>query len=45
MFLTLADADADIDVRELQVVALAADCLGLPFERVVDYLTGMLAGG
>ena len=41
LFFAICEVDADIDVRELEVLALAADQLGLSFDDVVARLTGL----
>ena len=41
LFFAVCEVDADIDVRELEVVTLAADQLGLSFDDVVARLTGL----
>ncbi len=44
LFLAVSDADAHIDVRELEVIAMAADQLGVPFDDVIAYTTTMMSG-
>ena len=45
LFLAVCESDSEIDVRELEVLALAADQLGLPFEDVIGYLDGIAPKG
>ena len=44
LFFAMCEVDAEVDVRELEVLALAADQLGLPFEAVIERITGLFAG-